>query len=308
MEAKQWREANKLISISQKNATDPEYNYQLKLCKIICCIQMRWFDHILTELQQLRDINIIESSKIPFALKLVDAECLSYFKKNYNICVEKLSQLLSYVNKNLSIENISKEENELWLKRKQRVEFSLANQFIFQNDYNAAISIIKDIISRNDNKEEEKYLVSLLSRIYIQAGNLKMAGKLNRYVEKQINKQNKELTTQDKILILNNNAVYEFHKGDYQKSAEFYEKALELDSKNMILVNNYSLSKLNVCELNPSMKVLEKFLFDDPKNNLEEVLLQNVSVLYELSFENSQDKKKELNNLIRKHSNSDLSF
>ena len=127
----------------------------------------QWFEHILTELTQLREMNILESIKLPFAIKLVEAECLSYFKKNYNICIEKLSLLLSYVNKHLEE---STEELELWKWRKQRVLFSLANQMLLQHDYKGAISILKELIEKNEKKEEEKYLVSLLIRVYLQAG------------------------------------------------------------------------------------------------------------------------------------------
>lgn len=273
----------------------------------------------------MKETNIIESEsdgKLPFALRLIEAEYASYFKKNHSICFDKLSLLLTYVNIHLSsLQN--EEELSKWKKRKKRVQLSLSNQLILLHDYLGAISILKEMIldSQKEEKAEELYLIALLSRVYLQAGNMRMSSKLNSFLErkllkggesgegeKKVEEGEKSEENNSKLLILFNNAICEFYKGNFEKSSQFYEEALKLDSNNLAVINNLSICKLNLCDISGSIKILEDTLFGDPKNNLEEILLQNLASLYELGYENLQEKKKDLNNLIRKNSNLDLSF
>lgn len=228
------------------------------------------------------------------------------------VSLKKLSSLLSHLlqQQQEALEK-GEEEEEKWEWRRERVELSIASSLLTLNDYLASISQLKHTIKRLSSKNTKKRqtklisLLSILGRVYLHSGNEKMASIIFSRVEhifSSLESSEEESSTQWKVLILQNKASLAIAKNDYKEASNYFEETVSLQPNNVILLNNNSVAKLYVGDLSSSLSALENTLFSDPKNNLEEVLVKNISTLYDLACENSQDKKKEILKLITKFS------
>jgi len=177
-----------------------------------------------------------------------------------------------------------------------------------QQDYVAAISLLKQIILENSQELLSQIsLLSLLGRIYLLSGNERMAFIINEKVEKlHLTLSDKE-KQQTEIVVMTNKALFNLACNNFKEALQIFESGLSLEPNNLILHNNTCISKLYSGNLSEAIKLLENTLQNDPKNNLEEVLVKNISTLYDLASENSQEKKKEILKLITKFS-SDITW
>jgi hypothetical protein len=65
--------------------------------------------------------------------------------------------------------------------------------------------------------------------------------------------------------------------------------------------NNYAISLLYTCGLQAAIKFLENLLFRETEKFLNETLVFNLCIMYELATDRSVEKKKEVYKLITRH-------
>lgn len=85
-----------------------------------------------------------------------------------------------------------------------------------------------------------------------------------------------------------------------------FQKVLDQEPTNLAAVNNRAICWLYTCNLQRAIMSLEEVILRDPENSLKEVIVFNLSTLYDLGAEDSQDKKKKLHALISKFASEDF--
>ncbi|KAJ8870181.1 hypothetical protein PR048_029195 [Dryococelus australis] len=245
-------------------------------------------------------------SMVPFAFRLLLAELPQYTSKHHEALL-RLHTLLATVRKiikNLAsglcedgsrIElspNDRTESKKLWVSREVRVLHSIVNCAIYQKDFSLAVEVMELMLHSHDwPSHQKRNLHSALGRIYLQLGDLAGAEK-NGGMARDLRQQVRDsLPSSPDLRDLIDKGLMAVADNNFQEGYEYFQKALELDPANIMLLNNMGVCLLYLGRLKEALGLLENAVNNNPMQGLHENLLLNVCTLYELESSFSNQKK-----------------
>jgi tetratricopeptide (TPR) repeat protein len=94
----------------------------------------------------------------------------------------------------------------------------------------------------------------------------------------------------------------------YSTAIEHFSAVLEREPSNLAAANNKAICLLYTCDLSRAVSTLEDVIRRNPELNLNETLVFNLSTLYDLQSDNSQEKKKVIMSLASKFASDSFDF
>lgn len=153
------------------------------------------------------------------------------------------------------------------------VRVALANLYVHQNELVLASETLRGVCGANPANEE---LTSILSRIFLQMGNLDAARDVY---------ERHECTVED----ADGNAAVRAHRGllamaagDYVTAVEEFGAAAELKPSDSVSVNNKAVCLVYLCRLTDAMELLESFIKTSAHESLDRAIFTNLSSMYSL--------------------------
>lgn len=261
-----------------------------KFSKVISLFRLRNYDALGSTIPELYP-NISEA---PFTIQLIYST-IPHYKGNTNLALESLYLLLSKIKKEnglLSKETSNDSINKI---REERIFFTIINCHISLKQYHLAIQLMEMICEKYSN---DPILFTNLGLLYLFSGNL------NKSIE--IFKKVEEKEEKDSIRIHLNQAYIYFAKGMYSSSIEEFLIVLKKDPKNIIAANNLSICYFFTKNIQKSIEIIEDLIRQDPENTIDEQIIFNLCMFYNLENQDPNNKKKVVKSLIQKFKGDDF--
>ncbi|XP_055856607.1 trafficking protein particle complex subunit 12 [Episyrphus balteatus] len=231
-----------------------------------------------------------------FSFRLLLAELPVYFG-NAQEALDKLSELYAICNE---IKKYFKDDVTacaFWRRREIRVIHSIVNCAIMMRKFNLIDDIIRDMILEETTltKEDRRSLFSAWGRIYLQIGDI--FGAEQKFAEAR---RLKETNSSPDLRDFVDKGLIAVAKNDFQEAYLLFQKALQIESGNTMILNNMGVCLLYGGKLKDAINLFERAINLNPQKSLNESLLVNLSTLYELESYNSANKKLNLLKLVNK--------
>ncbi|KAJ5073485.1 trafficking protein particle complex subunit 12 [Anaeramoeba ignava] len=165
-------------------------------------------------------------------------------------------------------------------KREQRVLFIIINYHIIQQNYELAIRHLHDIYLK---WPKDPMLLSTLGRVFLKSGDSNSARLIFKEVEK--------LTSYGSLYSKMNSGFLEISNGKFSKAKDFFQEICERDPDNAVAINNLALMFLYTAKLEKAITILEDFIRKNPNQNVHEPIIYNLCRLYDLAYENPEEKR-----------------
>ncbi|KAL0279564.1 UNVERIFIED_CONTAM: hypothetical protein PYX00_001094 [Menopon gallinae] len=246
-------------------------------------------------------------SIVPFSLRLLVAQMPAYIDK-HQLALTRLHAVLATVRKILA--NLEKgffedgtpseigpeakaESIKLWKCRETRVLHAIVSCSLAFKDYSLAIEVVQMLIDREQDQQQQRCLQSALGRILLQLGDIVSA-------EKQFSlARNGLAATGTRDLI--DSGLSLLAQNQFQEAYKVFEKAYELDPRNITAINNIAVCLLYLGRLKQAIVLLEDTIQKYPKTALHESLLLNLCTLYELQSSYYSQAKLKLLKLVNQN-------
>ena len=184
----------------------------------------------------------------------------------------------------------------MWIERKKRVLYALANCGIQQNDFESASKVLDQVLELEDSKAEKAKVRSLQGRVFLQLGDLVAAMKFFEEAAKLSQEESgpsvEALIDQSCLSIASNN---------YLEAHEQLSRANEQRPHDPLIINNLSVCLLYLGRLKEALSLLESNLTSHPEVFLQESFILNLATLYELESSYAGQKKQSLLDLLSRH-------
>ncbi|XP_058798689.1 trafficking protein particle complex subunit 12 isoform X2 [Phymastichus coffea] len=242
-------------------------------------------------------------SMASFAFRLLIAEIPMYCGKgkraldNLYAMLAIIKQILRNLENDLSEDGgavkFNKDEKhdamQLWKARKSRTLVSIVNCALCSKNYILAAEVLEQLFNCNEwKKKQADILNSAIGRIYLLLGDVSAAEKKFTVVHPENSKSASIKEFVDKAFI----AVAQ---NSFQEALDFFKSASELDPSNIMLLNNIAVCLLYTGKLKAAVELLENMVtVKNPVKSLQEVVLLNMSTLYELHTTHSIQSKLQL--------------
>lgn len=260
-----------------------------KFAKVISLFRLRNYDALTTTIPDLYS-NINEA---PFTIQLIHAT-IPHYKGTTNLALESLYLLLSRVKKENNL--VSKETTNPTARiREERILFTIINCHLALKQNHLAIQIMEMISEKYKN---DTILLTNLGLLYLFSGNL------NKCIE--IFKKVEEKEEPDSIRIHLNQGYIYFAKGMYQSSIDEFSIVLKKDPKNLIASNNLAICYFFTKNIQKSIEIVEELIRQDPENTIDEQMVFNLCMFYNLENQDPNNKKKIIKSLIQKFKGDDF--
>ena len=210
----------------------------------------------------------------------MNIDSISYFK-NY----------LKIICKSIFSEN---QGSRVWIERKIRVLYAIANCGIQQKDYELASNVLDQVHDLEDSPESKAKVRSIQGGMFLQLGDLAAAVKFFEAAAAERPAQSilETLIDQSCVSIASNN---------YIEALEVLTKANEKAPHHSIVINNMSVCLLYLGRLKEALSLLESNLTSNPEAFLQETQVLNLATLYELESSYAGQKKQSLLDLLSRH-------
>jgi len=250
----------------------------------------------------------MKGSLVPFSLRVIHAE-LPQHNGRPQETLDRLYRLLSTIRsvlKNLLQglsefgETIDLKEDvkfgaiQLWQAREIRILYGIGNCLLSIKEYALAMKILSEIIKKEP--ENKPAILSAVGRLYLQLGDIPLAKKYFKKVEKISLGDPKTLT----ISVMNRGFVASA-EGKYAEAFENFLSVTKLDPENSSAWNNASVSLVFQGKVKEACTLLEKLIWKSPKMNLHEDIIFNLCTIYELETSRALQKKQKLLDLVCRH-------
>jgi len=233
-----------------------------------------------------------QGSMVPFGFRVLLAELPLHVGKPLD-AMDRLYSLLA------SVEKILLQETKgsiLWLERKIRVLYALANCCIQQKDYELASKVLDQVHDLEETRDNQAKVRSIQGRMFLQLGDLVTAmtffdeaAKLRPQTTENVD----SLVDKSCLSIASNN---------YAEALELLTKANEKSpSPCPVIINNMSVCLLYLGRLKEALSLLESNLTSNPEAFLQETQVLNLATLYELESSYAGQKKQSLLDLLSRH-------
>lgn len=231
-----------------------------------------------------------------FSFRLLLAELPVYFG-NAQEALDKLSELYAICNEIKKYFKSDPNASAFWRKRELRVLHSIVNCAIMMRKFNLIDDIIRGMILEETTltKEERRSLFSAWGRIYLQIGDI--FGAEQKFAEAR---RLKETNSAPDLRDFVDKGLIGVAKNDFQEAYLLFQKALQFESGNTMILNNMGVCLLYGGKLKDAINLFERAINLNPQKSLNESLLVNLSTLYELESYNSANKKLNLLKLVNK--------
>lgn len=98
-----------------------------------------------------------------------------------------------------------------------------------------------------------------------------------------------------------NRGTLEVGKGNYKEASTHFANVLGALPNHLSAANNQAVCLVYMCRLTKAIHLLEDTIARDPANNLSEVIVQNLSCLYDLQSNSGGEKKANLMKLVAQY-------
>ncbi|KAJ5067702.1 trafficking protein particle complex subunit 12 [Anaeramoeba ignava] len=205
------------------------------------------------------------------------------FETKSNYSIEDIIELTINTVGNVDDLETAKESLSLLEKRSSMILFKIINIHIFQNDFELALNHLNNLYLKFPS---DHFLSSTIGRIYLKLGDIESAKKAFEFVEK--------ITGATSIFSKSNSGLVQIALGNYRQARDIFQEIYDNDPNNISALNNLALMHFYTCNLEKAIFTLETFIRKDPVQNLQKVIVNNLSGLYDLGCDNSEEKKKVL--------------
>ncbi|TFK29705.1 hypothetical protein FA15DRAFT_609812 [Coprinopsis marcescibilis] len=278
-------------------ASDPaDVNLVLGLwyLRLSCLARLRLFNQTAAECTNLFTVlNAVEPEEtreylfdniLPFELEVMQTR-LKYWSGDHMGYLDALSVLLSKCKLKARQAKGNEAVSSMWKERGARVILILASQLVEMKECIAATRLLEPLCQQKDVSGPA--LRSAVARIYLQVGNLDMAGKHFEIVA--------EDPTVDERQKRMNAALLASAQGDWASATSVLKEMIEKDNEDYAAVNNLSVALLSQGNLKEGIEVMETALKSSPSSVVvAEPFLFNLSTLYELQSTLGFEKKRQL--------------
>ncbi|KAG2374966.1 hypothetical protein C9374_010340 [Naegleria lovaniensis] len=195
---------------------------------------------------------------------------------------------------------------EEWRIREQRVVFFIVTCHIARKEYYLALQLSEKMLKyyapmEKTDFESYQRLESLVGCLYLQQGILKPAK------EHFLNVEKRAINPERSVIVRSNNGYMKFALGYYADACKDFDFILkELDPFCVNAANNKAICELYMCELTKAIETLEEFIRQDPSRTLEETLVHNLCILYDLESTESNEKKMVISSLAHRFRGDDF--
>ncbi|XP_011499813.1 PREDICTED: trafficking protein particle complex subunit 12 [Ceratosolen solmsi marchali] len=229
-------------------------------------------------------------SMASFAFRLLLAEIPMYCGKgkraidNLYAVLATIKKIIRNLESGLSeeggIAKFNKEEKDnsirLWKTRKCRTLVSIVNCAFSIKNYVLTREVLEQLLNSSEWKKSQiEILNSAIGRLYLSLGDVTAAEKQFTMLDRD-NKKNdiKELVNKGLMAVAQNT---------FQEALNYFKAALEFDPSNVMLLNNIAVCLLYIGKLEAAIELMENMVtVQNPAKSLQEVVLSNICILYEL--------------------------
>lgn len=184
--------------------------------------------------------------------------------------------------------------SDLWLGRKIRVLYALANCGIQQKDFEMASALLDQIHDLEKSDVTKAQVRSIQGRVFLQLGDLMTAMKF-------FDQASALRSEDDNVDSLIDKSCLSIASNNYIEAYDFLSKANELRPRNPVVINNMSVCLLYLGRLKEALNLLEANLTQDPEAFLQDTQVLNLATLYELESSYAGQKKHSLLDLMSRH-------
>lgn len=275
-----WRNVFKLadsIKYSDKEEKDDFYFVVLHY-RLLSLLKLKMYKNAMDDLQGLN----LQDPALPFDVRFVAAITPSLME-NHQLSLDLLYGVLEWL-----------EEHE---GDKRRTQLALVAVLSRQKDFLTAIDLLKQMME--DNKEDGE-LLSALTHLYLDLGDLTKAAEMCALAQEQLTKEG--CTELQKMQSLMNYGLLYFAQSDYKGAIGCFDQILE--TENIFTVsatNNKAVCLLFTQRLDAAVALLEQPLNAQPKKYLEETFVCNLLTLLDLHSDKPTEKKNGVAKLIAAH-------
>ena len=185
----------------------------------------------------------------------------------------------------------------IWLDRKKRVLYALANCGVQQKDYELASKVFDQVLQLEEKASEKAKIRSLQGRVFLQLGDLVAAMK---FFEEAASLSDKDdsLSSVDSLI---DQSCLSIASNNYLEAHEQLSRANSLRPHDPLIINNLSVCLLYLGRLKEALNLLEVNLTAHPEVFLQESFILNLATLYELESSYAGQKKQSLLDLLSRH-------
>ncbi|KAI8970276.1 hypothetical protein BDF20DRAFT_907666 [Mycotypha africana] len=252
------------------------------------------------ERPELCDPNTQESL-VPFELRVLFAT-LPVHLKYPTVALERITLLIVYCkrmqikkNKATSSNSNKGDNGDIWEQRELQMYLVLATHLVHMKDFTAAAEVLSRVSKRAPDDLDILYS---LGQLYLQMGDLKSASKVFQQAQNKYNNasnNDEQMGSSSEMKATDINKTFEsIAQGNWSKARDSLE-TMNQHNDNPTMVNNLAVCELYLGNLSKAIKIIEDLILKHPASaGICETTLMNLCTLYELRYENSNQKKLEL--------------
>jgi len=181
------------------------------------------------------------------------------------------------------------------------VKLAIVTRLIQAQQHTQAIQLYNTVLE--DNPRDLR-LLSTLGCMCLQMGNTTGAqGVFNHVKQLAANGENESIENvsnkEDTQVLLMNDGYVALSQGNFHLARENFTKILALDSSHTVAANNMALVFVYEGQVHKAIKILEEFISQNlTKKSQWETIVFNVCTLYDLAWNDSNDRKKAMLKLV----------
>ncbi|XP_076463127.1 trafficking protein particle complex subunit 12-like [Babylonia areolata] len=296
---------------------------QLWFCRFALMVKLRLYEMAECEMRAFQNLDTPDlyfefypqqypgrrGSMVCFAMRMLHAE-LPHLNGRSQETLDRLYYMLAVVRKvitnldsdlcedgsagHLSLD-CRKLSKDLWLEREQQVLYNIASTLLSVRDYQAALAVYNTLLDKDVAKRAQ--LLTGISRIHLQMGNVAKANEIHSEVEKLMSKGDNLSACCNAM----NRGLSAMCINNFSEAYNHFKTAVQLEPDNTCAVNNMAVCSLYLGRLKDALNTLEAMVHSDPARNLHEGILFNLCTLYELESSRALHKKQAVLDLVSKH-------
>nr|KAG5702081.1 hypothetical protein BaRGS_032330 [Batillaria attramentaria] len=296
---------------------------QLWYCRMALLVKLRVYETAESEMRAFQNLDTPDlyfefypqlypgrrGSMVCFAMRLLHAD-LPHLNGRSQETLDRLYYMLAVVRKIISnLESdlcedgsagvVSSESRklslDLWTGRERQVLYKIASTLLSVRDYQAALSVYNSLLDKDPT--ERANLLTGISRIHLQMGNVTMANELHSEVEKLVTKADNVSACRNAM----NKGLSAMCVNNFSEAYNHFKTAVQLAPTDTCAVNNMAVCSLYLGRLKDALNTLESIVHSDPARNLHEGILFNLCTLYELESSRALHKKQAVLDMVSKH-------
>lgn len=310
------------IGVGQAVQHSPQM-MQLWYCRMALLVKLRLYEMAESEMRAFQTLDTPDlyfefypqiypgrrGSMVCFAMRLLHAD-LPHLNGRSQEALDRLYYILAVVRKIMTnLDNdlcedgsagvVSPESRklsqELWVEREKQVLYKIASTLLSVRDYQAALTVYNMLLDKDPTHRAD--LLTGVSRIHLQMGNVTMANEIHLEVEKLVTKGDNISACRNAM----NKGLSAMCVNNFSEAYSHFKTAVQLEPTSTCAVNNMAVCSLYLGRLKDALNTLESIVHSDPARNLHEGILFNLCTLYELESSRALHKKQAVLDMVSKH-------